>query len=249
MGGDYVNLTVGNLDVEHVCCAIADKKYQDGVAAKKQWLKERIREGHVFRKLNERGKVFIEYAPLESSWVPVCGENYIYVYCLWGAGSFKGKGHARDLIEYCIADAKEKGRSGVCALSSKKKKPFLSEKKFLLKYGFEVADTAGDDDELLALSFDGRKPRFSESAKAMRTDDRALTIYYGVQCPYIPNCVEQVRMYCDKNRIPLNLVAVDTLEKAKRVPCIFNNYAVFYNGAFQTTHLLNETFLKKMLHL
>ncbi|WP_320633820.1 hypothetical protein [Pyramidobacter porci] len=79
MGGDYVNLTVGNLDAEHACCAIADKKYQDGVAAKKQWLKERIREGHVFRKLNERGKVFIEYAPLESSWVPVCGENYIYL--------------------------------------------------------------------------------------------------------------------------------------------------------------------------
>ena len=132
MGRNYVNLTIGNLDSEHVCCAIADKKHQDGVSVKKQWLKERIQEGHVFRKLNERGKVFIEYAPLESSWVPVRGENYMYVYCLWVAGSFKGKGHARDLIEYCIADAKEKGKSGVCALSSKKKKPYLSEKKFLL---------------------------------------------------------------------------------------------------------------------
>lgn len=248
MGRNYVNLTIGNLDSEHVCCAIADKKHQDGVSVKKQWLKERIQEGHVFRKLNEWGKVFIEYAPLESSWVPVRGENYMYVYCLWVAGSFKGKGHARDLIEYCIADAKEKGKSGVCALSSKKKKPYLSEKKFLLKYGFEVADTAGDDYELLALSFDGRKPRFSENAKAMRIDDKSLTIYYGVQCPYIPDCVEQVRRYCDKNDIPLNLVAVDTLEKAKNVPCVFNNYAVFYNGVFETAHLLNETYLKKLLH-
>ncbi|MGS0764361.1 GNAT family N-acetyltransferase [Syntrophomonas curvata] len=249
MDREYVNLTIDNADTEHLCCAIADKKHQDGVTVKKQWLKERIPEGHVFRKLDEKGKVFIEYAPLESSWVPVCGENYIYIYCLWVSGSFKGKGHAGDLIEYCINDAKEKRKSGVCALSSKKKKPFLSEKKFLLKYGFEVADTAGNDYELLALSFDGQKPHFSENAKAMKIDDKSLTIYYGLQCPYIPNCIEQVQNYCDKNNIPLNLVAVDTLEKAKNVPCIFNNYAVFYNGAFETAHLLNETYLKKLLHL
>lgn len=82
----------------------------------------------------------------------------------------------------------------------------------------------------------------------MRIDDKSLTIYYGAQCPYIPDCVEQVRRYCDKNDIPLNLVAVDTLEKAKNVPCVFNNYAVFYNGVFETAHLLNETYLKKLLH-
>lgn len=249
MGRKYLNLTIDNVDAEHLCCAITDKKHQGGVTIKRQWLKERILEGHVFRKLDEKGKVFIEYAPLESSWVPVCGENYMYIYCLWVSGSFKGKGHARDLIEYCIDDAKKKRKSGVCALSSKKKKPFLSEKKFLLKYGFEVVDTAGNDYELLALSFNGQKPHFPENVKKMKIDDKSLTIYYGLQCPYIPNCVEQVRNYCDKNNIPLNLVAVDTLEKAKKVPCIFNNYAVFYSGAFETVHLLNETYLKKMIYL
>ena len=49
--------------------------------------------------------------------------------------------------------------------------------------------------------------------------------------------------------MPLNLIAVDTLEKAKNVPCIFNNWAVFYNGNFVTNHLLNETFLKKKFQL
>nr|WP_232469533.1 YoaP domain-containing protein [Brachyspira pilosicoli] len=28
-----------------------------------------------------------------------------------------------------------------------------------------------------------------------------------------------------------------------------NNWAVFYNGEFETTHLLNETFLKKKFKL
>ena len=181
MGKEYVNLTLENLNSEHVCCAIADKKHQASVQIKKQWLEKRIPEGHVFRKLDEKGKVFIEYAPLETAWVPVQGENYLYIYCLWVSGSFKGKGYAKALLEYCIQDAREKGKSGVCILSSKKKKPFLSEKSFLLKFGFEIADTAGSDYELLALSFDGTKPRFSESMKNMRIDSNELTIYYGAQ--------------------------------------------------------------------
>ncbi len=247
MSEQFINLTCDNLGGEHLCCAIADKKHQDGVATKRAWLAERIAEGHVFRKLDEKGKVFIEYAPLETAWTPLIGDNYMYIYCLWVSGSFKGKGYAKALMEYCISDAKAKGKSGVCILSSKKKKPFLAEKKFLLKYGFEVVDSAGDDYELLALSFDSSKPRFAESAKQMSIDDDTLTIYYGLQCPYIPNCIEQVKNYCDANSIPLRLVTVDTLEKAKTVPCVFNNWAVFYGGKYVTNHLLNEGYLKKLL--
>jgi predicted GNAT family acetyltransferase len=163
------------------------------------------------------------------------------------SGSFKGKGYAKALIEYCIEDAKARGKSGVCILSSKKKKPFLAEKKFMLKYGFEVVDIAGDEYELLALSFDGSRPCFAENVKRMNIGDKALTIYYGMQCPYIPNCIEQVQNYCDANQIPLNLIAVDSLEKSKSVPCVFNNWAVFYEGKYVTNHLLNEGSLKKLL--
>ena len=148
-----------------------------------------------------------------------------------------------------LNDAKEKGKSGVCILSSKKKKPYLADKKFLLKYGFEVVDTVKNEYELLALSFNGEKPYFSESVKEMRISGQELTIYYGLQCPYIPNCIEQVQEYCTKNNIPLNLIAVDTLEKAKNLPCIFNNWAVFYHREYETNHLLNETFLKKKFQL
>lgn len=249
MGDSFINLTVSNLENEHICCAIADKKHQSGVERKKAWLKERISEGHVFRKLDEKGKVFIEYAPLEKAWVPVSGDNYIYIYCLWVSGKFKGKGHGEKLLEYCINDAKEQNKSGICVISSKKKKPFLSDKKFMQKYGFKTVDTIGDEYELLALSLDGTTPSFNDRAKMQSIESENLTIFYGMQCPYIPNCIEQVSNYCKANNISLDLVEVDSLEKAKSSPGVFNNWAVFYKGQFETVHLLNENYLKKMLCL
>lgn len=247
MSEAYLNLTAENLDSQHVCCAIADKKHQCGVAAKKKWLRERLDEGHVFRKLDDRGKVFIEYAPLETAWTPVLGDNYLYIYCLWVAGSFKRKGHGAALLDYCIEDAKARGKSGVCVLSARKKKPFMADKKFFMKYGFETVDTTDDGYELLALSFDGSLPRFAQNVKKQAIPGKELTIYYGMQCPFIPNCIEQVKGYCEANGIPLELVAVDSLEAAKAVPCVFNNWAVFKDGRFETVHLLNEGQLKKLL--
>lgn len=244
---NYINLTEVNLQNEHLCCAIADKKHQRGVGGKRAWLAERISEGHVFRKLNEKGKVFIEYAPLESAWVPVVGDNYIYIYCLWVSGSYKDKGHGKELLQYCIEDAKRQNKSGVCIISSKKKKPFLSEKKFMQKFGFETVDTIGDEYELLALSFDGVKPMFTENARKQSIDSEALTIYYSLQCPYILNCIEQIKNYCETEVVPLQIISVDSCREAKELPCIFNNWAVFYKGKFVTIHLLNEGYLKKML--
>ncbi len=247
MKDNYINLTVENLADEHLCCAISDKKHQLGVECKKEWLKDRIKEGHVFRKLNENGKIFIEYAPLEKAWVPITGDNYIYIYCLWVSGSFKGKGYGKELLDYCIHEAKQNKKSGICIISSKKKVPFLSDKKFMQKYGFEVVDTIDDKYELLALSFDGNKPEFTRNAKEQKIDSKKLTIYYGLQCPYIPNCISQIKEYCETNKIEIDLIKVDSLEKAKNMSCVFNNWAVFYNGKFETLHLLNEGFLKKML--
>lgn len=243
----FINITIDNIKEEHICCAIADKKHQCGVDVKKEWLKERIKEGHVFRKLDARGKVFIEYSPLETAWTPVLGDNYMYIYCLWVSGSFKKKGYGKELLEYCIDDAKKQNKSGICVISSKKKKPFLSDKKFMIKHGFETVDTIDDEYELLVMSFDGTHPHFTDVAKNQKIESKDLTIYYGLQCPYIPNCIKEVEAYCKDNGIKLKLVKVDTLEKAKAMPCVFNNWAVFYDGKFETLHLLNMGYLKKML--
>ena len=116
----FINLSKDNLETEHISCIIRSKKVHPGIEAKKSWLKDRLEEGHVFRKLAAKEAVFIEYAPLEKAWVPIEGKNYYYIYCLWANGSYKKKGYGKALMEYCIEDAKAKGKSGICLLGAKK---------------------------------------------------------------------------------------------------------------------------------
>ena len=222
MNMDFVNLTPENLANEHLCCIIRSKKPHQGVEAKRQWLSDRLAEGHVFRKLNEKATVFIEYAPLETAWVPIIGDNYYYLYCLWVSGSCKGKGYGKALMEYCIADAREKGKSGICILGAKKQKGWLSDQAFAKKYGFKVADTTENGYELLALSFDGTLPEFTPRAKSSRIENKELTIFYDMQCPFIPQYIERIGDYCKTNHIPVSFIRVDSLRKAKDLPCVFN---------------------------
>jgi len=82
-----------NIEKEHICCAIGnDKVNQSRAETKKEWLKGRFDEGLVFKRLDQRGKVFIEYMPIENVWKPVVGKNYMFINCLWVSGQFKGQG-------------------------------------------------------------------------------------------------------------------------------------------------------------
>ena len=248
MDTDFINLTTENLANEHLCCIIRSKKNHPGVEAKRQWLSERLGEGHVFRKLNAKATVFIEYAPLETAWVPINGDNYLYLYCLWVTGSYKGKGYGKALMEYCLADAKEKGKSGICMLGAKKQKSWLSNQAFAKKFGFEVVDTTDNGYELLALSLDGTTPRFAPNVKTPRIESKVLTIYYDLQCPYIRQNIEMIKQHCEESNVPVSFIQVDTLQKAKELPCVFNNWGVFYNGNFETVNLLDINYLMRILN-
>lgn len=243
---DFVNITTENLATEHLCCIIRSQKPHVGIDAKRQWLSDRLKEGHVFRKLNAKATVFIEYAPLETAWVPIIGDNYYYVYCLWVSGSYKGKGYGNLLMEYCIADAKAKGKSGICMLGAKKQKAWLSDQAFAKKFGFEVVDTANDY-ELLALSFDGTIPQFAPNVQKQEIECKDLTIYYDLQCPFIPQKVELIKQYCEEKDIPVFFNQVDSLQKAKDLPCVFNNWGVFYKGHFETVNLIDTASVERIL--
>ena len=244
---EFINLTEENLSQEHLCCIIRNRKPHPGVEAKRQWLAQRLKEGHVFRKLDEKGTVFIEYAPLESAWVPILGENYFYLYCLWVLGEYRGKGYATALMEHCIADAKAKGKSGICMLGAKKQKAWLSDQNFAKKFGFRAVDETPSGYELLALSFDGTAPRFSDGSRVCRIERQELVVYYDMQCPFVLPTVETLKDHCEKQGIPAEFVRVDTLEQAKALPCVFQNWAVFYGGEFRTVNLLAPAQLERLL--
>lgn len=161
--------------------------------------------------------------------------------------AFKGNGYGAALMEHCISYAKERQKSGICMLGAKKQKAWLSDQSFAKKYGFEVVDTTADGYELLALSFDENRVQFTKQAKAARILNQEITIYYTVQCPYTYHTVENLRRYCKEHELPASFILVDTLQKAKELPCVFNNFALFYQGEFITVNLIDPLFLERLL--
>ena len=56
-----------------------------------------------------------------------------------------------------------------------------------------------------------------------------------------------MRKTCGEMEVPYTLIPVDTLEKAKALPCVFNNWAVFERGKFVTVNLLDAAALKRLV--
>lgn len=136
----------------------------------------------------------------------------------------------------------------MCMLGSKEQKFWLSDQNFAKKYGFKAVDFTEDGYELLALSFDGTVPSFTEKAKKQRIENQELTIYYSLQCPYALQGIEEIRQYCNENNVSVSIIPVDSLEKAKDLPCVFNNWGAFYKGKFVSVNLLNGELVKKILN-
>ena len=132
-------------------------------------------------------------------------------------------------------------------LGAKKQKSWLSDQSFAKKFGFEVVDATNNGYELLALSFDGTTPKFVENVKKQEIESKELTIYYDMQCPYVYQNIETIKQYCEMNDAPVSFIQVDTLQKAKQLPCVFNNWGVFYKGDFETVNLLDVAYLKRIL--
>lgn len=240
---NIIQLTPDNIYREHICCVIADKKGETCVSSKKAWMSDRFADGLVFKRLDARGKVFIEYIPAEKAWCPIHADGYMHINCFWVSGQFKGQGYGSRLLEECIADAKAKGKLGLTILSSPKKQPFLSDAAYLKKKGFFVADRAEPYFELLYLSFeaDAPLPRFRETAKPGKTDeDQGFVLYYTNQCPYTDKYAPLIRDMAQERHLPFRLVKLESMEEAQACPSPFTTYSLFYNGSFVTQEILSE---------
>ena len=58
---------------------------------------------------------------------------------------------------------------------------------------------------------------------------------------------EEALQYAKENNIKINFIKIDSLEKAKNVPCIFNNWANFYKGEFISNTILNANSFEKLI--
>lgn len=237
----YIDLNKENIGTEHICCAFSDKKCKESYELKKEWLKKEFDNGYVFRRLDERAKVFIEYVAAEKAWVPVSAPGYIMINCLWVAGQYKGKGHAGALLKSAVDDAKRQGKNGLVTVTGTKKFHFMSDGQWLLRQGFETAGTLQHGFSLLAMKLnnDAPDPSFNECAINGECPDKTgIVAYYSNRCPFTEYHINNsLKAAAAKNNIPLKIIKLETLQQAQSAPTPATIFSLFYKGKFITTDL------------
>ncbi len=248
---EIIEISESNIENEHICCAIGNDKVNRARAEqKKKWMKDRFSEGLVFKRLNERGKVFIEYMPIESVWKPIIGKNYMVINCLWVSGKFKKNGYALELLNLCIDDAKFKGMNGIAVVTSSKVKAFLTDKKFYLKHGFETVDIAEPYFELMVLKLneDTETPCFTPKSKMNITDNRdGFTFIFSNQCTFMEDVVNGFVDILNKKSIPNQSIKISSSHMAKEIGSPFGSLGIYYNGDFVTHELMNDKKFEELI--
>lgn len=237
----YRTLTKANIDSEHICCAFSDKKCSESYELKKQWLKNQFDEGYVFRRLDERAKVFIEYGPAEKAWVPIVAPGYLQIGCFWVSGKYKRQGHGKALLKEVINVAEEQGKSGLVTVVGSKKFHFMSDTKWLVRQGFISCETIPSGFSLLTLDLKKPKvqPHFADSVLSGECPVKeGLVAYYSNRCPYAEYHVKESLSETAKKRgLPLKTIKLETREAAQSAPTPATIFSLFYKGKFITTDI------------
>lgn len=241
MQTELITLTKENIAKEHICCAFSDKKCAASYEAKKTWLKQEFEQGYVFRRLDERAKVFIEYVAAEKAWLPVDAPGYLMINCFWVSGQYKGKGYAKALLQSAIDDAKKQGKSGLVTVAGMPKFHFMSDPKWLIRQGFEVVEKLPSGFCLLALKLkeEAPVPSFRESVLSSECDEKnGLVVYYSNRCPFTEYHINvSLPETAAKRKLALKVIKLETLAAAQSAPSPATIFSLFYNGRFVTTDL------------
>ena len=241
MDTEFINLTKENIDKEHICCAFSDKKCKKGYEAKKDWLRKEFDNGYVFRRIDERAKVFIEYGPAEKAWAPIDAPNYLNINCFWVSGQYKGKGYGKELLKYAMDDAIAQGRDGLVTIAGTSKFHFMSDTKWLIKQGFEISEKLPSGFILLVkkLTPDAQTPKFKKSVSTGDCPHKeGLVVYYSNRCPFTEFHInESLKETATKRNLPLKIIKLETMEQAQSSPTPATIFSLFYNGQFVTTDI------------
>lgn len=241
---EIISIDDTNIDTEHICCCIGnDKENQRRAQTKKEWMKDRFSDGLVFRRFDERGKIFIEYMPIEKVWKPIVGKKMMVINCLWVSGKFKGKGLSTQLLNDCIQDSKSKGMDGIAVVSSDKVRPFLTDKKFYLEHGFRTVDKAPPYFELLFLNLNKKAepPRFTLNAKEGTCSNKeGFTFISSNQCPFMEDYVNLLSDTLKNRGIPYQAIKLQDHEEAQNLGSPFGTLGIYYQGEFKTHELMTE---------
>lgn len=236
-----IDLNTANISSEHICCAISDKKCTDSYQAKKDWLTREFNNGYVFRRINERAKVFIEYGPAENAWIPITAPNYLNINCFWVSGKYKKNGYGKELLKTAIEDAQSQGKDGLVTVVGTKKFHFMSDTKWLLKQGFEDIEQTLSGFSLLVRKLNSKTelPKFNDSVKSGACSGKdGIVVYYSNRCPFAEfHAKKSLTETAQKRNLPFKVIKLKTMEDAQNSPSPATIFSLFLNGKFMTTDI------------
>lgn len=237
----FITLDKQNIKNEHICCAISDKKCREGYELKKHWLERELDNGYVFRKLDARAKVFMEYVKAESGWAPIEAPGYLLINCFWVSGQYKGHGNATALLNLAVDDAVSQDMNGLVTVVGTKKYVFMSDTKWLLQHGFEECERISSGFSLLVrkIKNDAVNPKFKKSVYSGECNEKnGVVVYYSNRCPFTEYYVNhELKNTVNNRNLPLKIIKLDSMKDAQSAPSPATIFSLFYNGIFITTDL------------
>lgn len=241
-----IDLTPENI-ADYGVCGYKDLKKHLELRKKIDWFKEYYPKGLRIKVIFSKTGGYqgmLEYIPGKYAHRPVDADGYMFIHCIFVGfkNEFKGKGHASSLIDECIKEAKDKKMLGVSVVT--RKGPFMAHNDIFLKKGFQVADSAKPDFDLLVKKFDDKsknpkfKPNMDENLKKY---NKGLTILRSAQCPYTEKNVNAIIESAKKLNLKTNLIDLKDADAVQNTPCAFGSFCLIYDGEILSCHPISNT--------
>jgi len=194
---------------------------------------------------------YIEYLPGEYAWRGVDAAGYMFIHCLWVYSKrHHRKGWGRMMIDACLDDAKRTGMHGVAAMA--REGPWLADRRLFLTSGFEPADTAPPDYQLLVRKFDRRAagPAFKKDwDRKLAKLGKGLTMIRSRQCPHIAKFATEILATAqDEYHITPRVVELKSWRQAQDAPTPYAVFALIHNGRVLADHQISRTRFRNIMN-
>jgi len=247
-----IDINSSNLE-EYPCCGIKNNSHR-GLRAKRCWMKAQFSLGLRAKILvDPEGKPFgyIEYLPGEFAWRGVSAAGYMFIHCIWNQSSrHQRKGFGGSLIDACLKDAKAAGMKGVAVLT--RKGPWSAGNSLFLRKGFELADAAPPDYELLVRKFKAgaANPAFKGDfeQKAARFG-RGLTVIRSAQCPYTAKFAEEIARTAQvEYHLKPKVIELESCAEAQGAPTPYAVFVIIYKGRILADHQISRARFRNIMN-
>ncbi len=242
-----INVTADNVSDAGIYC-LKNKKLP-GYKAKVEWFQLAINNGLTIKiATDDQNKQlgFIEYIPSELAWRPIEAKNFLFIHCIvLFVKDAKHKGVASTLLKHCEQEAIQKGKDGICVITSDG--TWIADKSLFEKNGFTLGSRL-DRFELMykKLTKAGTIPQLNDWTK-QQAKYKGWNLVYADQCPLHQKAVIELAQAADDNGIDLIITKLNTPQEAQNAPSGFGTFALINDGKLLADHYVSRTRFENIL--